>query len=664
MGILLLVFLFTGRLLTDQNQPDIPDQKPVPKYERLENVWVIEIGEENVLLYRNGIEESYDLGATGDGSLYQPDWGDREQVADVLLADGQVIGLVPVTDKLHGVILGADENGIEVQGYGKLPLAVNYKGYRIYNTLSMCTYRDLAFGYDFADLVMKDGEVCGILMVREETMEDIRVLIKTNDFADRLHQKLVFTCDSDFEIRYGGAEAVTEQFPAGREITVEAGSDYLTQGRMVIEPQALTGKVILKNIKRSQGIPEYRGRVELIPEDDGFAVVNELLLEDYLYSVVPSEMPASYGMEALKAQAVCARTYAYGHMQHAAYPAYGAHVDDSTAFQVYNNIVEQSSTTQAVKETHGSLLYTGAGELAGTYYYSTSCGVGTDTAIWKAGETDAYRYLQAKVIREERHIGADVADGDTVPEQETEEQEAEEQKEEEQKAEEQKAEEQETEEQEAEEVEAEEVETGGVGRYLQDESHFNAFITHVNEADFEAEEGWYRWTYEVPEISTAKMAQTLKKRYQVKPELVLTKDKSGFIAKEPGAFSKIKSMEIVARGKGGVVDELILETDKGTYKVISEYNIRAVLCDGEAEAVLQDGRRVVLPGLLPSGFFVLSTKTGKSGENVVGYTLTGGGYGHGVGMSQNAAKHMAALGYHYEQILLFFYTDCVLNKVY
>lgn len=49
---------------------------------------------------------------------------------------------------------------------------------------------------------------------------------------------------------------------------------------------------------------------------------------------------------------------------------------------------------------------------------------------------------------------------------------------------------------------------------------------------------------------------------------------------------------------------------------------------------------------------------------MVGYTLTGGGYGHGVGMSQNAAKHMAALGYHYEQILLFFYTDCVLNKVY
>ena len=98
-------------------------------------------------------------------------------------------------------------------------------------------------------------------------------------------------------------------------------------------------------------------------------MINELLLEEYLYAVVPSEMPASYPLEALKAQAVCARTYAYARILHAGLPEYGAHVDDSTAFQVYNNILENAQTTKAVRETKGELLWYGQ-ELADTYYYS------------------------------------------------------------------------------------------------------------------------------------------------------------------------------------------------------------------------------------------------------------------------------------------------------
>ena len=54
-------------------------------------------------------------------------------------------------------------------------------------------------------------------------------------------------------------------------------------------------------VNRSQGTPSYRGHIELLRTADGIAVVNELPLEEYLYSVVPSEMPASYPLEALKA---------------------------------------------------------------------------------------------------------------------------------------------------------------------------------------------------------------------------------------------------------------------------------------------------------------------------------------------------------------------------
>ena len=64
---------------------------------------------------------------------------------------------------------------------------------------------------------------------------------------------------------------------------------------------------------------------------EGIVVINELLVEEYLYSVVPSEMPSTYPEEALKAQAISARTYTYFHKKSYAYPEWKAHMDDSTA---------------------------------------------------------------------------------------------------------------------------------------------------------------------------------------------------------------------------------------------------------------------------------------------------------------------------------------------
>ena len=65
------------------------------------------------------------------------------------------------------------------------------------------------------------------------------------------------------------------------------------------------------SVDRSYGTPSYRGTMEFTKAESGILIVNDLLLEDYLCRVVPSEMPVSYGLEALKAQAVCARSYAY-----------------------------------------------------------------------------------------------------------------------------------------------------------------------------------------------------------------------------------------------------------------------------------------------------------------------------------------------------------------
>lgn len=626
LGAAFLLFLLLINLLHScaGREEELPEQEEtvpqhVPVVRELKNVWITEAEAGQITVFCDGERETYLLSADTEGadSLPAPEQM-REQLADVELTDDQVSAVTLKTEIFTGRVLSADADGIEIEGRGKIPLAPDYKGYRLYRELAMCTIADLRFGYMDADFIRENGEICGILLAREENMEKIRVLLKTSDFADILHREVTFTADSDFLIQYGSGEEMQEElFSKGEEVTIATDSDYFVGERVNIVPTVLTGRVRLTNVNRSQGTPSYRGHIELLRTTDGIAVVNELPLEEYLYSVVPSEMPASYPLEALKAQAICARTYAYGHMIRAGYPQYGAHVDDSTSYQVYNNITESDSTTTAVKETYGQMILTDEGTVANTYYYSTSCGVGTTANVWKTAEAETLDYLKSSRLNPESLVQTEE---ETVT------------------------------------TGSDGIATGTDTEDLMEEETFYNFITENHAEDYEAQEGWYRWSYTVKEIDVDRMVETLKKRYEANGKLILTLKDDDYASQSIKTFSKVKDITIVKRGPGGVADEMVIVTDKGTFKVISEYNIRAVLCDGVTKVVRQDGSEVSMPNLLPSAFFVIEPSHDK--KNVVGYNIIGGGFGHGVGMSQNGAKNMALQGLNAEQILNFFYEGC------
>ena len=101
---------------------------------------------------------------------------------------------------------------------------------------------------------------------------------------------------------------------------------------------------------------EYRGRLEFFPgKAGGVVVLNVLPVEDYLAGVVPAEMPPSWPHEALRAQAVAARTYALSRMaamQDATYD-----VASTTSDQMYRGVAgEDPRSTQAVQDTAGEIL--------------------------------------------------------------------------------------------------------------------------------------------------------------------------------------------------------------------------------------------------------------------------------------------------------------------
>jgi stage II sporulation protein D len=116
----------------------------------------------------------------------------------------------------------------------------------------------------------------------------------------------------------------------------------------------------------------YRGRTLVVPTTKGLTAVNYVDIEQYLYSVLGGEMVPSWPLEALKAQAVAARSYALYQRENAANGVFD--VGDTTAWQVYRGISDETTSTQtAVNATTGQVLIH-QGRIIEAVFHSSSGG--------------------------------------------------------------------------------------------------------------------------------------------------------------------------------------------------------------------------------------------------------------------------------------------------
>ena len=175
--------------------------------------------------------------------------------------------------------------------------------------------------------------------------QKIRVLLMDTDYRTYCHEEAVICLGKE-------------------RMSYTADSPELGDEPLVLADDG--GGICVESISRQGEAPVYAGTLEIQVGEGGLFLINELPLETYLEAVVPSEMPSDYGLEALKAQAVCARTYACRQMETQSLSQYGADVDDSVNFQVYRNVPPQESTSRAVRETAGQVL-TCQGELIEAY---------------------------------------------------------------------------------------------------------------------------------------------------------------------------------------------------------------------------------------------------------------------------------------------------------
>lgn len=127
---------------------------------------------------------------------------------------------------------------------------------------------------------------------------------------------------------------------------------------------------------------KVRGSIHIIPQSQGPAfVINILPLEEYLLAVVPSEVPYSWPMEALKAQAICARTYAVREILNKKNALYD--VEATTNSQVYGGIEkEHPFTTKAVQDTTGVMAVFEENPIQAFFHSNSGGKTETPENIW------------------------------------------------------------------------------------------------------------------------------------------------------------------------------------------------------------------------------------------------------------------------------------------
>ncbi len=297
-----------------------------------------------------------------DGNLAQEYTG----VADVHINGEKISKVSTKPNGVEGILQSYTEGEIVLKDHGAERKNIALPIYQVINGhVIQKEWTQMVIGVSHIECIMEKGIVCGILLKEDVVPTDIRVLMKNKDSI--FHPQVYVKKLSDNSI-----------------INVNAYMSEAKVTRYTLEDEK--GLIICDS--QGNAIEEvFEGKLNFYMEPQGIVFVNEVAMETYLKYVLPSEMPRTFGTEALKAQAVCARTYAYVHMNNQSYAKYGANIDDTTSFQAYHNTNRTEETDAAVEATKGEVA-TCNGELISCYYFSTSPGVTNNITSWGGGDSD------------------------------------------------------------------------------------------------------------------------------------------------------------------------------------------------------------------------------------------------------------------------------------
>ncbi len=554
----------------------------------VKNAFVVDRTENDITIFSGGATRRY---AVENGRSIVNGEG---QICDITISDKLVLNATFYNDSVGGVIKRTATGIIELDS-GSLLIGESFKVYDASGPVKWKMPVNIVVGTNVTKIYVKDGKAAAAVMVQKPELDKLRIVIGTTGFTGYVHKTVALTSDEDFTV-YGGN--FSKDFKAGEVFTTDANGLYGTE-RLYIRPQQ-GARIELLNIKRNWPNgenPKYLGSFELGYEAGGYSLINEIDIEDYLYSVVPSEMPSSYGVSASAVQAITARSYAYNQFFSNKYHAYGANIDDSVSSQVYNNIPANPTSIQAVDETRGQYIAY-EGEVISANFFSTSSGMTANSGeVWANGNEfpiETPVYLSSKKQFE-----------------------------------------------------------GDFGN-LSFEDNASVFFKNTDILAFDSKFAWFRWNTQMTKAQLEKsINDMIGTRYKVNPSLIKTLQKDGRYRSRPiESVGALLDIEAYKRSESGSLLQIKIIGTKAIVLVTGELNIRYLLKPGALNRI--DGTKVDNYSLLPSAFCVFEKSYDKNGA-LSAMTVFGGGNGHGAGMSQVGVKGMLDRGYAIPDILFHYY---------
>lgn len=555
----------------------------------ISNAYMASYKESKVSFLFQGNSYEKEIGTLGDVV--------EEGVCDIVIQSGEICALRMKKDTIQGELLSYDDETVELSGYGRVAHAERLPVYQIYGEVTEKSFSDIVLGNMNVTYVTGDNQICAILIEQPANIADIRVLLLSAD-GTNFRQDVYLKCDTNATLTCGDkTENLTPETIVSAAVYI-SGEETHT---LSITPDFTEGTVIVCDAQGKPISNGYHGTMEVRSYAEGYTLVNEVPFETYLTAVVPSEMPSSYAPEALKAQAVCARSYAYIQLLRADLAEYGAHINDSTSYQVYNKVVATDASKMAVQETAGQMLLY-QGQPVEAFYFSTSMGYTDTDEVWNVEQP--YGYLKSSYLNTE---------GEKM-----------------------------------------------------DLSNDEAFLAYISQPanGYDSDIKYYRWYAEADyNGKTTEINQILLSRQAVSPRNIQFLREDGVTERDNVSESAIAKLgdvvglSVQERSSAGSILTLCVEYENGIALVKNEYNIRKVLGTGIKKMVYADSSESTSVNMLPSAFCALVEQEDGS------ILLQGGGYGHGLGMSQNAANGMAKAGMGYEEILQFFYQDIKISSV-
>lgn len=367
----------------------------------------------------------------------------------------------------------------------------------------------------------------------------------------------------------------------------------------------------------------YRGVIEVVKgQNKGLTAVNQVDMEDYLYGVVPCEMSASWDQEALKAQAVAARSIAT--FQYKRFASRGYNLVDTTTSQVYRGITAEDERSNAAVDATAGEIATYNGVVAETVYSASSGGYTADAQyVWG----NAVPYLKAKPDPYEAEVNH--VDWTRT-------------------------------------ITTEELErcVANQGQYIGSVEgiRIEGYTTsgRVKALTILGTDGEYTVKNEATRtfFNGTKEGSLKSRMYRLTPY-------------DQGIQGNLPSMEQPPQIEH--VNEVYIMTSNNSSKLDLEglwIESQTTLSKVEDEVYIQNGKGTTT-NMSVSGDSQLAKETGISKESTLtaeapvtvygDITLYGRGNGHGVGMSQYGAKGMAEAGFNYEEIIRYYYDGVVIE---